>query len=228
MSGQTICIVLPALNEEENIGKVIAEIPRAKLEERGYTVRVLVVDNNSTDKTGKVAEENGAEVIIETEKGKGCAMRTGFKQSHSDFVFMLDADYTYPGNFIPDMLDVLLDGYDVVIGSRLKGSRAKGSISRMNIVGNHLLTTMAAILYFHRISDLCTGYWGFKGEVLPKLRLSASGFELEADLFTQVVKRGYRLGEVPIYYRRRGTPTKLNSIKSGFRIAWKLIAGKFR
>ena len=228
MTAKTICIVLPALNEEENIGKVIAEIPRAELEERGYTVRVLVVDNNSTDKTGKVAEENGAEVITETRRGKGNAIRTGFQQAKADFVFMLDADYTYPGNFIPEMLDVLLDGYDVVIGSRLKGCRAKGSISRMNIVGNHLLTSMATVLYFHRISDLCTGYWGFKGEVVPKLRLSASGFELEADLFTQVVKRGYRLGEVPIYYRRRGTPTKLNSVKSGFRIARKLLANRFR
>ena len=154
-------------------------------------------------------------------------MRTGFKQSRADFVFMLDADYTYPGSFIPEMLDVLLDGYDVVIGSRLKGSRAKGSISRMNIVGNHLLTLMAAMLYFHRISDLCTGYWGFKGEVVPKLRLSASGFEFEADLFTQVVKRGYRLGEVPIYYRRRGTPTKLNSLRAGFKIGWTLINRRF-
>ena len=228
MPDKTICIVLPALNEEEHIAKVIAEIPRAELEERGYTVRVLVVDNYSTDKTGKVAGENGAEVITEARRGKGNAVRTGFQQAKADFVFILDADYTYPGSFIPEMLDVLLDGYDVVIGSRLKGSRAKGSISRMNIVGNHLLTSMATVLYFHRISDLCTGYWGFKGEVVPKLRLSAAGFELEADLFTQVVKRGYRLGEVPIYYRRRGTPTKLNSIKSGFRIALKLLANRFR
>jgi dolichol-phosphate hexosyltransferase len=155
-------------------------------------------------------------------------VRTGFQQAKADFVFMLDADYTYPGNHIPEMLDLLLQGCDVVIGSRLKGSRAKGSISRMNIIGNHLLTSMAAVLYFHRISDLCTGYWGFRGEVLSQLRLSAGGFELEADLFTQVVKKGYRLGEVPIYYRRRGTPTKLNSIRSGFRIAWKLLANRFR
>jgi len=159
MQGKTICIVLPALNEEEHIGKVIAEIPKAKLEERGYSVRILVVDNNSTDMTAQLARDSGAEVVIETMKGKGNAMRTGFQQANADFVFMLDADYTYPGAYIPDMLEVLLEGYDVVIGSRLKGSRAKGSISRMNIIGNHLLTMMAAMLYFHRISDLCTGYW---------------------------------------------------------------------
>ena len=228
MPGKTICIVLPALNEEENIGKVIAEIPRAKLEERGYIVRVLVVDNNSTDMTAQLARDSGAEVITETRRGKGRAMRTGFKQSRADFVFMLDADYTYPGSFIPDMLDVLLGGYDVVIGSRLRGSRAKGSISRLNIIGNHLLTFMARVLYFRKISDLCTGYWGFRGEVLSKLRLSAEGFNLEADLFAQVVKNGYRIGELPIYYRRRGTPTKLNSLRAGLRIGWKLIAGKFR
>ena len=228
MNSKSICIVLPALNEEGNIVKVITEIPRAELERRGYSVKILVVDNNSTDLTAKLARDSGAEVVTETRRGKGNAIRTGFQQAKADFVFMLDADYTYPGNHIPELLDLLLEGYDVVIGSRLKGNRAKGSISRMNIVGNHLLTSMAAVLYFHRISDLCTGYWGFRGKVLSQLRLSAVGFELEADLFTQVVKRGYRFGEVPIYYRRRETPTKLNSIRSGFRIACKLLSNRFR
>ena len=227
MNSKSICIVLPALNEEENIVKVITEIPGAELEKRGYSVKILVVDNNSTDLTAKLARDSGAEVITETRKGKGNAIRTGFQQAKADFVFMLDADYTYPGNHIPELLDLLLEGYDVVIGSRLKGNRAKGSISRMNIVGNHLLTSMAAVLYFHRISDLCTGYWAFRGDLLSELRLSAVGFELEADLFTQVVKKGYRLGEVPIYYRRRRTATKLNSIRSGFRIAWKLLSNRF-
>ena len=224
---RTICIILPALNEEENIGKVIEEIPKRELEERGYAVRILVVDNDSTDMTAQVARDNGAEVIAEKCKGKGNAMRTGFEQAKADFIFMLDADCTYPGSYIPELLDKLKSGYDVVIGSRLKGTRAKGSISRMNIIGNHLLTTMATTLYFHRISDLCTGYWGFKSEVLPKLKLSANGFDLEADLFTQVVKNGFRIAEIPIHYRRRGTPTKLSSLRSGIKIARRLLSNRF-
>ncbi|GAH63712.1 unnamed protein product, partial [marine sediment metagenome] len=106
-SYQKLVIILPALNEEGTIGKVIDEIPRAILEERGYQVKVLVVDGNSTDLTRQIAQEKGVEVIIEPRKGKGRAMRTAFEQVKVDFVFMLDADYTYPAAYIPDMLDML-------------------------------------------------------------------------------------------------------------------------
>jgi len=227
MGYQRVDIILPTLNEEETIGKVIDEIPRAILEEKGYQVRVLVVDGNSTDLTRQIAQEKGAEVIIEPRRGKGRAMRTAFEQVKADFAFMLDADYTYPAAYIPDLLAMLHQGYDVVIGSRLKGERAKGSMSRLNIIGNHLLTLMANVLYRTRISDLCTGYWGLKGEVIPKLRLSAEGFNFEAELFTLIVKNGYSIGEVPIYYRRRSTPSKLSSIKDGLNIGWTLITKRF-
>ncbi len=227
MSGKELYIIIPALNEAETIGKVIDEIPREELEEKGYLVKIMVVDGNSSDLTRQIAQERGAEVIIEYRKGKGRAMRTAFAQTRADFVFMLDADCTYPAVYITDMMDKLNQGYDVVIGSRLKGDRAKGSISRLNIVGNHLLTLMARLLYFRGVSDLCTGYWGFKGEIIPELDLSAEGFNLEADLFSQIAKRSYKMGEIPIYYRRRSTPSKLRSIRAGLRIGWTLIRNRF-
>jgi len=227
MKGKTVCVILPALNEEETIGKVIEEVPRGVLEQKGYRVNVLVVDGNSTDLTREVAHDMGAEVIIEARPGKGRAMKTAFQHVQADFVVMMDADYTYPATYIPDLLSMLQQGYDVVIGSRLMGKRAKGSISHLNIIGNRLLTMMASILYLTRISDLCTGYWGFKGEVISKLHLSAEGFNLEADLFTQVAKNGHSMGQVPIYYRRRSTPSKLGSIKAGLNIAKTLISERF-
>ena len=227
MKQKTVCVILPALNEEETIGKVIEEIPRGVLEEKGYRVNVLIVDGNSTDLTREVALDTGAEVIIEPRPGKGRAMKTAFQRVQADFVVMMDADYTYPATYIPDLLNMLQQGYDVVIGSRLMGRRDYGSISRLNIVGNRLLTMMASILYLTRISDLCTGYWGFKGEVISKLHLSAEGFNLEADLFAQVAKNGHSLGQVPIYYRRRSTPSKLGSIKAGLNIAKTLIRERF-
>lgn len=222
-----VSIILPTLNEEETIGKVIDEIPRVMLEGKGYQVKVLVVDGNSTDNTRQIAQERGAEVIIEPRKGKGRAMRTAFEQVRADFVFMLDADYTYPATYIPDMLDMLQRDCDVVIGSRLRGEREEGAMSRLNVIGNHLLTLMAEVLYLRRISDLCTGFWGFKGKVIPRLHLTADGFNFEAELFTQIVKHGYSIGEIPIYYRRRQTPAKLSSIKDGFKIGWTLINKRF-
>lgn len=227
MSNAKVSIILPALNEAKTIGMVIQEIPRETLEQEGYSVEVLVVDNGCTDKTVQIARENGARIITESRKGKGRAVRTALEQVNADFVFMLDSDYTYPAAYILDMLKLLNQGYPVVIGSRLKGQREKGSISRLNIVGNRLLTLLANMLYQARISDVCTGYWGFKGEVIPRLNLSATGFTLEAELFSQVSKNGYRIGEVPIRYRRRPSPSKLNPIKEGLRIARTLIARRF-
>jgi len=227
MSNGKVSIILPALNEAETIGRVIQEIPRERLEQEGYRVEVVVVDNDSTDQTARIAKEKGARIIAESRKGKGRAVRTALEQVKADFVFMLDADYTYPATYIPDMLQLLNQGYFVVIGSRLKGKREKGSISRLNIIGNHLLTLLAKVLYQARISDVCSGYWGFKGEVIPRLNLSATGFNIEAELFSQVAKNGYRIGEVPINYRRRSSRSKLSSIKAGLNIGRTLIDRRF-
>jgi len=227
MDKNKVSIILPALNEAETIGRVIDEIPTQALKQAGYSIEVLVVDNSSTDQTAQIAQEKGARVITEPRRGKGRAVRTAFEQVRADFVFMLDSDYTYPATYIPDMLKLLNQGYSVVIGSRLKGQREKNAISRLNIIGNHLLTLMANTLYRTRISDLCTGYWGFRGEVIPGLNLSAEGFNLEAELFSQVAKKGYRIGEVPINYRCRSSTSKLHSIKAGLSIGRTLIARRF-
>ncbi len=228
MKRYSVCIILPTLNEELTIGKVIDEIPRQALERDGYQVDVLVVDGSSSDRSRQIAQEKGARVIIQPKRGKGRAMRTALGAVKADFVFMLDADYTYPASYIPDMLKVLRLGYQVVTGSRLKGRREKGAIRPLNVVGNILLTLMANTLYRTRISDLCTGYWGMRGEVIPKLNLLADGFQFEAELFTQLAKQGYSIAEVPIYYRRRETKTKLSRIKDGCKIGWVLISRRFR
>jgi len=222
-----VSIILPALNEAETIGKVIDEIPLQGLEQAGYSVEVLVVDNGSTDQTAQIAQEKGARVISEPRRGKGRAVRTAFKQVNADFVFMLDSDYTYPAIYILDMLKLLNQGYSVVIGSRLKGKREKGAISGWNMIGNQVLTLMAKILYRTRISDLCTGYWGFRGDVIPQLNLSATEFTLEADLLAQIAKKGYHIGEVPILYRRRPSASKLPSRKAVVQIALALVNKRF-
>jgi len=227
MNKAKVSIILPALNEAETIGKVIDEIPLQGLEQAGYSVEVLVVDNGSTDQTAQIAQEKGATVISEPRRGKGRAVRTAFEQVNADFVFMLDSDYTYPAIYILDMLKLLNQGYSVVIGSRLKGKREKGAISGWNMIGNQVLTLMAKILYRARISDLCTGYWGFRGEVIPQLNLSATEFTLEADLLAQVAKKGYRIGEVPIHYRCRPSPSKLPSRRAVVQIALALVNRRF-
>jgi glycosyltransferase involved in cell wall biosynthesis len=227
MNRSRVCIIIPTLNEAGTIGRVVDEIPRQAIEAAGYEVEVMVIDGNSTDGTRQIAEEKGARVVVEPGRGKGRAMRTALEMAKADFIFMLDGDYTYPPAYITEMLKLLPDTYPVVIGSRLKGQIEKGSMSRLNVIGNRLLTLMANILYRARISDLCTGYWGMRGEIVPNLKLSANSFDFEAELFSQIAKKGYQIGEVPIYYRRRPTSPKLSSFKDGLRIGWALITRRF-
>lgn len=222
-----VCVVFPALNEEETIGKVIDEVPIRELEETGYHVEIVVADNGSTDSTREIAEMKGAQIILEPGRGKGRAMRTAFRSIESDFVFMLDADFTYPATYIPQTVELLENEYDVVLGSRLKGNIEDGAMNRLNLVGNRMLAFLANVLYRGGISDMCTGYWGFRGEVIKNLDIDAVGFELEANMLIEATKKGYRIGELPIHYRRRGTPTKLHALKAGFRIARTLIRKRF-
>lgn len=227
MKKGSICIVLPALNEEPTVGKVIDEIPREALEKEGYQVDILVVDGNSSDRTRQIALAKGARVIIEPRQGKGRAVRTALGSVKADFIFMLDADYTYPATYIPEMLKILEQGSSVVIGSRLRGQWEKGAMRGLNVVGNFLLTWLANTLYRAKISDLCTGYWGMRGEVIPELKLLAEGFQLEAELFTQLAKKGYSIAEVPTYYRCREGKAKLSGLKDGSKICWMLIKRRF-
>jgi glycosyltransferase involved in cell wall biosynthesis len=227
MSRAKICILLPALNEEATIGRVIDALPVMELARAGYEVRVLVADGNSTDGTRQIAAQKGADVVVEPRPGKGIAVITALGKVEADFIFMLDADATYPPDRIPDMLN-LLETHDAVTGSRLRGRREPRAMSGLNLVGNRLLSLLATVLYGRRVSDVCTGLWGFRAGVVKSLRLTATAFELEVDLFSQLVRRGYSIAEIPIDYRRRADRPKLRSLRDGTRIGWALIARRFR
>jgi glycosyltransferase involved in cell wall biosynthesis len=219
-----IAIILPALNEEKAINRLINEIPLAALKKMGYEVEVIVVDNNSTDDTASAARQAGANVLFEPMKGKGRAIKSAFRKINADFFFMMDSDYTYPPSHIIHMIESL-KRKDVVIGSRMRGRREKGSMKLTNFCGNILLSRLASILYGSSISDLCTGYWGFRSHVVKNINLDGVfGFELETRLFIQIVKQGFTYEEVPISYRRRiGTRPKLSLTRDGIKIALSLF-----
>jgi dolichol-phosphate mannosyltransferase len=221
-----ITVLLPTLNEEKAIEKVIDEIPVDTLRLKGYSVRVLVVDGKSHDRTRELAAKRGARVIIQEGRGKGKGVRQALSEIKTDYLFMLDADGTYPPKYIVDMLTYLDRGYDVVLGSRFDGEMEDGAMSTINYIGNRLLTTLANMLYGTRISDVCTGLWGFSKRALDNLHLNSNRFEIEAELFSTYVKANYRIAEIPIRYRRRPSPSKLSPL-SALSIARKLVTRKF-
>ena len=231
MIRDVVCVLLPTLDEGQTIGKVIDDIPTGLLKSKGYDVDVVVVDGNSTDGTREIAKAKGVRLITQDGVGKGNALRSAFREFDGAYLFMMDADHTYPPKHILRMLPLLeSEEYDVILGSRLKGYISPGAMSRVNLLGNKLLTSTANFLFpnGYKISDVCTGMWGFRGEVVNQLHLTSKGFEVEAEMFAKCVKSGLKIGEVPVEYRKRVAPAKLESLKDGIRIWLKLLREKFQ
>lgn len=221
-----VTIFIPALNEEKHVGKVIEEIPLKEIREMGFGVEVLVVNGPSTDRTKEIALSKGAKVIP-TKKGKGNAVRDAFNYIQSDYTVMLDADETYPGEYIIPILKELEKGNEVVLGSRLEGKIEEGAMSSLNKLGNRFLTNLANLLFGTKISDLCTGYWGFRKKVIKEIDIAAEGFDVEANMFSECAKKEYKFSEINISYRKRSDETKLRAIDDGTKIARRLFDLKF-
>src|SRR6267378_3277003 len=231
-----VVVLLPALNEEEAIGGVLDRIPRAPLEAMGYAVSVWVVDGNSTDRTLEVIRDSGAKVFIQKGRGKGNGVRQAFDHllqvspsakpapQGREFFMMLDADGTYPPEDIPNFVSALEAGNEIVHGSRFRGTMADGAMTRLNAMGNRALSTLAHILYGFPVTDLCTGMWGFNAATLRRLRLVATGFDLEADLFGSACLSHVRISEMPIDYAARIGAPKLIPIRTGVQIFWRLVS----
>ena len=221
-----VTFVLPAYNEEESIGNVLEGIsltyPKSK---------IIVVDNNSTDNTAEIAENAGVLLISEEKQGKGHAVKKGFKNVKSKFAIMIDADNTYYPNEAGKLLMKLKNNEaDVVLGSRLNGSRKKGAITPVNLFGNYVLSLTASLL-FNNVSDVCTGYWAFKKKVIDYLLkegINSDGFELEAEMFSIISKKGFKVLETPINYGTRIDSPKLNSINDGWKIFKTLLLCKLQ
>ncbi len=221
-----LTLLIPCYNEEKGVGKVIEELPRKKLKALGYDTEVIVVDNNSKDKTAEVARKKGAKVLFERKQGKGNAVKTGFKAiKNSDIVVMIDGDNTYKTSEILRLIEPIDNDFcDVVIGSRLSGNIAEGSMPFFNRFGNWLFTFLVRVGYQGNVTDVCTGYFAWKGSKLRELRkyIESNGFSLEMEMVTKMAKLKFKIISVPITYKKRAGETHLNPIKDGKKIihAW--------
>ena len=222
LKNKKILVMLPALNEEKGLPKVLKKMPQ-------FVDHVLVIDNNSTDNTAEVAKELGCNVLFEKRRGKGNAFQAFLKQfvpSEFDFVVMLDSDNTYDASEMEKLIQPLFNGFDVVIGDRLHGQREGKSLNRVNLIGNHLLTFAAKLLYFFEVKDICSGYWAFKSNKLKGLNIREKGFGLEQDLFSQSRKNRLKIESVPICYGLREGKEKLRTFH-GFVMLWRLLFNRF-
>lgn len=218
--------MIPAYNEEGSIGKLLDRIimlyPDAE---------IIVVDNNSSDMTAEIAASRGVRVIFEGKQGKTNAMRAAFRMVETEYAIMMDADYTYPPDDSAALIEALRSsGADVALGSRLSGDMENGAISRLNRIGNHILSLTATILY-QPVSDVCTGHWAFRRRAIDYLMESGfryPGFELEAEMFSKLARSDLMIVEVPISYRKRADEPKLSSLTDGFKIFRTLLVERLR
>src|SRR3954467_2220360 len=173
--GLSVSVVIPCFNEEHGIAAVLKSMP-------DYVDQVVVVDNNSTDETGRVALENGAEVIFETRKDYGNAYKAGFPRATCDVVATADGDGTYPTNSIGPIIDYMLDnGLDFVSASRFPLRNPKAMRFR-NVLGNKILTYTTRVLWLRWIADSQSGMWVFRKEVLKRTRLESGGMPFSEEI----------------------------------------------
>jgi len=213
-----VTVLIPTLNEEATIGQVIDKIPVRVLSDEGYDTVTYVIDGDSEDATQQKALEKDAVVLRVKQPGKGSAMQFAFASVRADYFIMIDGDDTYPPQRITDFVR-LLSTYEVVLGSRIKGRIEEGAMTRTNRFGNRALTAVAHMLFKENITDLCTGFWGYRTCVVDRMHLVAQGFEIEADMFIECARHGFSMGEIAIDYGKRADRPKLSSTSDGLKIA---------
>lgn len=220
---QKVAVVIPCHNEEAGIASVVEGFDRTELHQRGYDLDVIVVDNNSSDRTAIEAYRAGARVVSERVKGKGNALRTGFNSidPDTDYVVMLDGDATYDPREVLRMLEPLRNGFaDVIIGSRLSGKMESGAMPLFNRVGNWLYTMLVRHFYQAGVTDVLTGYFAWKRPVIDELApyLKSPGFAIEMEMVTKMARMGFEIYSVPISYNPRSGESSLHPVRDGYRI----------
>jgi glycosyltransferase involved in cell wall biosynthesis len=208
-----VSVIVPTMNEEESIGKVMDEINRA-LEGIGE-YEVLVVDTDSKDKTREIAVRKGARVVEEPRRGYGRAYKTGFKEAKGEFIATLDADCTYPASDIPKFVRMLeKENLDFITGDRLS-TLEKGVMSAKHRLGNWLLKVATNVLFSMIIKDSQSGMWVFRRSILHKLNLVSDRMALSEEIKVEAWRK-CRFREEPIRYSPRVGEVKLNTWQDGY------------
>ncbi len=206
-----ISVIIPALNEEESIGQVLNDIPGEIVEE------VIVVDNGSSDNTVTVANSLGASVVPEPLKGYGAACLRGISmlKQGTDIVVFLDADYSdYPQDLHTVVKPIINDNAEMVIGSRMSGAREKGALLPQAIFGNKLATFLIRLFWGFKYTDLGP-FRAIKYRDLLALNMIDKNFGWTVEMQIKALKKGLRIVEVPVRYRKRIGKSKITGTFSG-------------
>ncbi len=211
----TLSIIVPVFNEEKTVLPLLEKVKKVRL--MGLRKQIIVVNDGSSDGTAKLlAKVKGKDIQVfhhEVNRGKGAAIRTAIPHTTGDYVVIQDADLEYDPSDYEKLLAPLLNGSaDVVYGSRFLG--AHRAFLFLHYLGNKFLNLLTNILYNTILTDMETCYKVFKGDILRGLKLRSNRFEFEPEVTAKILKKGYKLYELPISYHGRG-------FEEGKKITWR-------
>ena len=204
-----ITVVIPCLNEEQGVQKVLAEVP-------AFVDEVIVVDNGSTDRSAEVAHKMGAIVVSELSRGYGRAYKTGFSRATGDIIVTLDGDHSYP----VDALSYLLEAFMHCRVGFLSASRlptlTDEAMSLKHKIGNRVLSLVMSILFLRWVTDSQSGMWVFRREALNRMKLTSDGMAFSEEIKIEAIRNkeiGFR--EMSINYSQRVGEIKLRPWRDG-------------
>ena len=201
-------VIIAALNEEEGIGPTLSEISQ-----NISPNQVLVVDGHSQDRTVEIAKDLGAHILFQDGLGKGDAISKAVRyiDSDVDYVVVTDADFTYPAEHIPEMIQILQNHPNVgmVCGNRFNGYGEESELHNLFYFGNKLLALSHSLLNGVNLQDPLTGLRAIRAEILKEWHVKSKGFDVEVELNNEVERRDFGIVEVPISYRKRLGEKKL-------------------
>jgi len=209
-NGKTVSVVIPAYNEEKAIGKTVKDFSRPYIDE------IIVVNNNSTDRTESIAKKSGAKVVNEKKQGYGYAIRKGLKETKGDIIILTEGDSTFIGDDMRKLL-VYIEDVDMVLGTRLtKELREKGA--KMNWFlhwGNLFLAKLIQLRFWGktRLTDVGCTFRAIKKEPLKKIinKFKVGGSEFSPEMIVVALKNNVRTVEIPLHYRTRIGESKITS-----------------
>ena len=218
---QKITVVIPCLNEEQGIERVLRRVP-------DFVDQVIVVDNGSTDRTSDIARSLGAEVIREDVRGYGRSYKRGFRDATGDIIVTLDGDHSYP----PDAISYLIEAFlhlevDFLNASRFP-VRDRNAMSLKHKIGNLMLSLAMSVLYFRWVRDSQSGMWVFRRSILDEMTLESDSMAFSEEIKIEALKNPrVRFREIPVQYSSRLGEIKLNPWRDGLFNLWFLARKRF-
>lgn len=216
-----ISLVIPTLNEAENLPAVLKQIPR-------YIDEIIIVDGYSKDKTVEIAKQFGCKIYYDN-IGKGSALIKGVEESTGDYIIMMDADWSHRVEEMNLLIEGLEVGYDFCMGSRFIQGGGTEDMTFIRRLGNKFFVGIVNLFFGMNYSDLCYGYRAFRKEIFKGLNLKSKGFSIETEISIKAAKNKLRILEVPSFEKsRKHGEGKLRGITDGWKIAAIIIREIFR